>query len=764
MTTPTTPSTSPAADGTRRAQRLSVGGRVQGVGFRPFVYRLAHRLGLHGWVRNDAGTVEIFIQGEPYALAEFEHALTQEAPPLARPVIAARAVAERQALDSFAIEASRDDQPARVHVPPDYFACDDCLRELRDPGNRRYRYPFINCTQCGPRYTLIRQLPYDRPNTTMAGFTLCPACRREYADPLDRRFHAEPVACPTCGPALQFIAPGGIDVRGNEAALAQAVAALRAGRIVAVKGIGGYHLMCDARNDIAVSRLRAKKPRPHKPLAVMFPVRGADGLDAVRAAAELTPEHERALRDPVRPIVLAGKKTLAPLSARIAPGLKEIGVMLPYSPLHHLLLEDFDAPLVATSGNVSGEPVLTENTEAADRLAHVAEAFLHHDRPIQRPADDPVLRVIAGVARPLRLGRGNAPLELTLPFTLDRPLLAVGGHMKNTVALAWDDRVVVSPHIGDLDAPRSLAVFEEVIADLQALYGVRPHTIACDAHPAYVSSRWSRRSGVPVLPVFHHYAHAAALAGEHPDVDSWLVFAWDGVGYGVDGTLWGGETLYGAPGRWQRVGHMRPFHLPGGEKAGREPWRAAASLCWETGTAWKQCPEDVTVAHHAWQRRLNSPQTTAVGRLFDAAAALTGLNHRSDYEGQGPMMLEAACTGAGQFLPLPLRRNKQALWETDWAPLLPLLLDEYRTIAERAGAFHASLAHALLAQARAVREERGELTVGLGGGVFQNRVLVELALQLLRENGFDTRLAEHLPCNDAGISYGQVIEARARLA
>jgi len=264
--------------------------------------------------------------------------------------------------------------------------------------------------------------------------------------------------------------------------------------------------------------------------------------------------------------------------------------------------------------------------------------------------------------------------------------------------------------------------------------------------------------------VFHHYAHAAALAGEHPDVDSWLVFTWDGVGYGVDGTLWGGETLYGAPGRWQRVGHMRPFHLPGGEKAGREPWRSAASLCWETGTAWKQCPEDVTVAHHAWQRRLNSPQTTAVGRLFDAAAALTGLNHRSDYEGQGPMMLEAACTGAGQFVPLPLRRNKQALWETDWAPLLPLLLDEYRTIAERAGAFHTSLAHALLAQARAVREERGELTVGLGGGVFQNRVLLELARQLLWENGFDVRLAERLPCNDAGISYGQVIEVRAKLA
>ncbi|HYA37018.1 MAG TPA: carbamoyltransferase HypF [Candidatus Methylomirabilis sp.] len=816
MTAPTTPPPKPDADGAERAQYLTVGGRVQGVGFRPFVYRLAQRLGLRGWVRNDAGSVEIFIQGEPYALAEFDRALVQEAPPLARPAVLARAAAERQPLEDFTIQASRDALPARVHVPPDYFACDDCLRELHDPGDRRHRYPFINCTQCGPRYTLIRKLPYDRPHTTMADFPLCPECRREYEDPQDRRFHAEPVACPACGPALHFISPakeipqrnlnasvpspltgegqdGGeqygepmplhphpnpppsrgrelnqkhsdVKISGNEAALAQTVAALRAGRIVAVKGIGGYHLMCDARNDIAVSRLRAKKPRPHKPLAVMFPLRGADGLDAVRAAADLAPEHERSLRDPTRPIVLAGKKTLAPISARIAPGLKEIGVMLPYSPLHHMLLEDFGAPLVATSGNISGEPVLTDNAEASERLAHVAEAFLHHNRPIERPADDPVVRVIAGAARPLRHGRGSAPLELTLPFTLDKPLLAVGGHMKNTVALAWDDRVVVSPHIGDLDAPRSLAVFEAVIADLQALYGVRPHSIACDAHPVYVSSRWSRRSGVPVMPVFHHYAHAAALAGEHPDVDSWLVFAWDGVGYGVDGTLWGGETLYGVPGHWQRLGHMRPFNLPGGEKAGREPWRSAVSLCWETGTVWKQCPEDVTVAHHAWQRRLNSPQTTAVGRLFDAAAALTGLNHRSDYEGQGPMMLEAACAGAGQLVPLPLRRNKQALWETDWAPLLPLLLDERRTVAERASAFHTSLAHALLAQARAIREERGELTVGLGGGVFQNRALVEQAASLLREHGFDARLAEHLPCNDGGISYGQVIEAHAKLA
>ncbi|BAV34434.1 hydrogenase maturation protein HypF [Sulfuricaulis limicola] len=756
--------TDPDSGAARQALRLTVSGRVQGVGFRPFVYRLAHQFGLHGWVRNEAGTVEIWVEGEASALEAFEQALLEQAPPLARPKLATRSPAEPQAFATFEILPSRADAPARIHVPPDYFACDDCLRELRDPDNRRYRHPFINCTQCGPRYTLIAKLPYDRPNTGMAAFAMCPECRREYENPLDRRFHAEPVACPACGPRLQFVAPGIATDRDNAAALTQAVAALRAGKIVAVKGIGGYHLICDARNDIAIARLRAKKPRPHKPLAVMVPARGADGLEAVRELAELTPEHEQWLRDPVRPIVLVPKKPHAPLSPRIAPGLHEVGVMLPYSPLHHLLLDDFGGPLVATSGNVSGEPVLTDNDDVTQRLAHVAEAFLHHDRPIQRPADDPVYRVIAGFARPLRHGRGSAPLELTLPFKLSKPVLAVGGHMKNTVALAWDDRIVVSPHIGDLDAPRSLTVFEQVITDLQKLYGVRAESIVSDAHPVYVSSRWARRAGLPVTPVLHHYAHAAALAGEHPDVANWLVFAWDGVGYGADGTLWGGETLLGAPGRWQRAGSLRPFYLPGGEKAGREPWRSALSLCWEAGVEWKQCPEDPMLAHHAWRRRLNCPQTTSAGRLFDAAAALTGLHYRSSYEGQGPMLLEAACTeDSAHAIPLPLARNRQGLWETDWAPLLPFLMNQKLTVTERADGFHASLVRAMVAQANALREEHGELAVGLGGGVFQNRVLTERAFAALRENGFDVRLMHQVPCNDAGISYGQIVEYQSRV-
>jgi hydrogenase maturation protein HypF len=503
--------------------------------------------------------------------------------------------------------------------------------------------------------------------------------------------------------------------------------------------------------------LRANKPRPHKPLAVMFPMTGVDGLDAVRAAARLDDVHEKILHDSMRPIVLVNRRDNALLTASIAPGLKEIGVFLPYSPLHHLLLGDFGGPLVATSANISGEPVLTDNAEVESRLAHVAQAFLHHNRPIARPADDPVYRIIADVPRPLRLGRGVAPLELPLPFSLDAPTLAVGSHMKNTIALAWRDRVVVSPHIGDLDSPRSLHVFEQVIADLQELYGVKAKRIVCDAHSGYAGTRWAKRSGLPVTAVPHHHAHAATLAGEFPDAKRWLVFTWDGVGLGTDGTLWGGEALLGKPGSWRRAASMRPFHLPGGEKAGREPWRSAAALCWECGIDWKECPEDTSLLFAAWQKRLNSPQTSAVGRLFDAAAALTGLHQRSSFEGQGPMLLEAAVVDKAEAITLPLIHDGDIL-RSDWSPLLPNLMNPSQSVAHRASVFHTSLAQAGLDQARRLRETDGPFTVGLAGGVFQNRILTEALIALFTRDGFDVRLGLALPCNDAGISYGQIVE------
>lgn len=748
--------------GAQEARRLRLSGRVQGVGFRPFVFHLAQTHGLTGWVRNLCGDVEIHAQGETRALARFAQALIAEAPSLAQPVLASQADTAVQALAGFAILASDANQSIQAHLPPDASLCDDCLRELNDAHDRRYRYPFINCTQCGPRYTLIARLPYDRVHTSMAGFALCRACRAEYENPNDRRFHAEALACPVCGPQLEFDSEATGRIHDNAQALAAAVSALHAGSIVAVKGVGGYHLLCDARNDLAIARLRARKPRPHKPLAVLFPLRGSDGLEAVRAAAMLTPQDANLLLDTSRPIVLLEKRAPFPLSALLAPGLKEIGAFLPYSPLHYLLTQDFGAALVATSANIGGEPVLTDNHEARSRLATLADAFLHHNRPIIRPADDSVYRRIAGRARPIRLGRGIAPLEMKLPFTLAQPLLAVGGHMKNTVALAWDNRLLVSPHIGDLGSRRSLDVFAQTIEDLQELHGVRAAAIVCDAHPDYASTRYAQRSGLKLRKVFHHCAHASALAGEHSDVGCWLVFAWDGTGYGADGTLWGGEALLGSPGAWQRVASFRPFYLPGGDKAAREPWRSALALCWETNREWSGHADDTALLHAAWRKRVNAPQSSAVGRLFDAAAALTGINTHSSFEGQGPMLLEAACAGTAPALALPLARNRQGIWETDWSPLLPCMLEEKSTLAARALQFHVSLAQALLEQALQIRADHGAFHVGLSGGVFQNRMLTELILERLAQHGFKMRLAEHIPCNDAGISVGQIFELQGQ--
>jgi hydrogenase maturation protein HypF len=741
------------------ARHLLLGGRVQGVGFRPFVYRLAREHDIKGWVRNLTGQVEIFAQAPAAQLARFERALLRDAPPLARPEILSAESAAPDGYSGFSIRASERVEQPDIHVPPDYFACDDCVRELNDPADRRFRYPFINCTQCGPRYTLIARLPYDRPNTTMADFALCPACRREYENPLDRRFHAEPVGCPVCGPQLTY-RDSAREVRDTQAALAACVAALREGKVVAVKGIGGYHLMCDARNEAAVMRLRERKPRPHKPLAVMAPLRGADGLDAVRDFATPAPEHAALLIDAMRPIVLVPKKDHCTLASTIAPGLNEVGVFLPYSPLHHLLLHDFGAPLVATSANISGEPVLTENEEVESRLAHVADACLHHDRAIARPADDPVYRVIAGAARPMRLGRGNAPLELALPFAVAHPVLAAGAHMKNTIALAWGRRAVISPHIGELDAPRSLVIFEQTIAGLQRLYQVKAERIVCDAHPGYASTRWAKISGLPVTAVFHHRAHASALAGEFPECKRWLVFTWDGTGYGEDGTLWGGEALLGSPGQWRRVASLRQFRLPGGEKAGREPWRSAAALCWELGIEWQRQGADVSLLHHAWRKGVNTPTTSAAGRLFDGAASLLGLIGTASFEGQGPMILEAAAIGDdAEAVAMPLLEDEGGMLRADWAPLVRAMLRDDLPVATRARQFHASLARAMVDIALRIKAGTDFDAVGLGGGVFQNKLLAELALEELARAGFSAHLPVRIPCNDAGIAFGQLVEA-----
>lgn len=740
-----------------QTQHIIVSGQVQGVGFRPFVYRLARQFNLSGSVQNRSGEVHIHAHGSHSSLQDFVGALLSQAPPLAKPAIRSISVIDASAYEDFSILPSDVDEDADIHLPPDLFTCDDCLAEMSDARERRYRYAFTNCTQCGPRYTIINRLPYDRPNTSMAGFVLCDACRHEYENPLDRRFHAQPLACECCGPRLQFCADSN-RAEGNAAALTACISALRLGQIIGVKGIGGYHLLCDASNSESIARLRQRKHRPDKPLAIMLPMTHDDALASVRRVAELNDMEAQLIASPQRPIVLVERAATCTLPENLAPGLRQLGVFLPYSPLHHLLLQGFAGPLVATSGNLSGEPVITDNQEAEQRLSAVCDGFLQHDRPILRPADDSVRRVVANRPITIRLGRGMAPLQLALPFTLQQPVLAVGGHLKVTVALAWKNRVIISPHISDLDTARGMDVFEQVVNDLQSLYQVKASQLLCDAHPGYQSHRWARRQGLALQTVWHHHAHAASVAGSFPRYKRWLTFCWDGVGLGEDGSLWGGETFYGSSGHWQRVASLRPFFLPGGDKAGREPWRSAAALLWETGKEYQPASDPAGLAWQAWQKKLNCPQSSAAGRLFDAAASLVLGIERVSYEGQGPMQLEAIASDSSDYISLPRQADDSGCDRIDWSVLLGPLTDRQLPAAERAALFHNSLAHSIIEQALAYRQQYDFEAIGLAGGVFQNRRLLQQLLTLAEQNGLTLYLPEQVPVNDAGISYGQVIE------
>lgn len=751
------------------ARKLLLSGKVQGVGFRPFIYRLAVTHHLSGWVKNCVGTVEIHIQGSKNNIDDFIADIFSKKPPLADPLLEEDKITDISTFEEFSILASNSLGENNISLPNDLFLCDECLSEINDPSDRRYRYPFTNCTQCGPRYTLINDLPYDRINTTMAKFKMCPSCLKEYEDPTDRRFHAEPIACPTCGPSLSLRINKDLnresirdDVNDNETSLKFSIEALHHGKILAVKGIGGYHLICDANNTEAISRLRQRKVRPDKPLAVMFPSPVAMPFSYADKNVVLSEEDKKLLAHPARPILLVEKKSQNNLSDLVAPNLNEVGVMLPYSPLHHLITNDFNGPLVMTSANISGEPVLIENHDVENRLAHIADAFLHHDRPIKRPADDPVYKTIAGKARPIRTGRGTAPVEITLPFELDHPVLAVGAQMKNVITLAWKNRAVMSPHIGEMDSVRSLEVFENTVNDLQNLYKVRATTLICDAHPGYTTTRWANKQALPVKKIFHHHAHASAAYYECNTNDPIILFSWDGVGYGEDGTLWGGETFIGKPDQWQRVASMRPFNLPGGDKASREPWRSAAALCWEAGLKYEATFEQNDLVNQAWQRNINAPQSTSVGRLFDAAAALTDLRNHSSFEGQGPMELEALCKNrgnqdTGEFIALSLE-GVNGILRTDWEPLVSAMLDISTSGNERAQLFHSSMANVILQQARTLRDIHDIHTVSFSGGVFQNSVLTKRAIKLLSCDGFKVCLPELIPVNDAGISFGQIIE------
>lgn len=640
---------------------------------------LVAELGLRGSVRNRGGHVQVVGHGKPGQADLFLQRLLSEHPAIARlELISTQPCRVAETARFLILPSEIVPSMARLEavVIPDQTVCDACLAEMAHVGSRRAQYSFITCTQCGPRYTITRDLPFDRHATAMAGFALCAACRNEYARPGDRRFHAQAMACPECGPKLT-LRMGAHTVRDDTDALAWTVQALRDGAIVAVKGIGGYHLFCDASNDAAVCRLRLRKRRPTKPLAVLFPLGGFDLSDEIRRYCEPGAEEAESLRSPERPIVLVRQRACSTLSPALAPGLTELGAMLPSSPLHHIIVVAFGGPLVATSGNISGEPTLVAPNKAQQGLSTVADAFLHHDRPILHPADDGVTRVIAGHPRPLRLGRGNAPLYHALPRPLANPVLALGGQMKVNLALGFGASAVISPHLGDLDSLRGLDLLEAIAETLQRMHGVRVQALVCDAHGGYTGTRWAvaqRRLAVIRIP--HHHAHAAAVAGEFAEEERWLCFTWDGAGLGDDGTVWGGEALLGRPGDWRRVATFRTFAPPGGDRAAREPWRSAAALAWALGLEWRPAGFDCSLARGTWQQRLNCPLTSSVCRLFDAAGAFLNLAQHTSYEGEVAMAIEAIATQADDASALTLRARPDGVCEADWAPLVPMLLDE----------------------------------------------------------------------------------------
>ncbi len=760
----------------RVRRRVRVHGVVQGVGFRPFVHRLAAELGLDGSVGNDVAGVVAEVEGEPAAVAAFVRRVATDAPPLARVDRVedeGLAVTGEPGFRIVASEAAGSHAGAgRTFVPPDVATCDDCLRELHDPGDRRYRYPFLNCTNCGPRFTITTRLPYDRPNTTMAGFALCPACAAEYHDPTDRRFHAQPVACPACGPRLWFEGPDG-RVDGSDAALAAAQRALAAGAVVAVKGLGGYHLACDARSPAAVATLRRRKHRPHKPLAVMVP-----DLATARSLAAVDGAEAALLAGPQRPIVLLRALGDAGLAARVAPDNPLVGLLLPYTPLHHLLFGAVPASggpsppdaLVMTSGNLSDEPICYEDADARDRLGDVADAWLVHDRPIHVPCDDSVVRVVDGDELPIRRSRGYAPLPVRLPFAA-RPGLAVGGELKAAFCLASGHDAWLSQHIGDMGSVEALGAFARSARQFAAMYGVEAHPAAADAHPGYHSRRWAdERADGSVALVQHHHAHVAALMAEHGLASGERVIgcAFDGTGYGTDGAIWGGEVLVAGYEGFDRACHLAYVPLPGGDAAVRKPYRAALAHLWAAGIEWAAdlppvraaSPAERTMLRRQLDRGVGCVPTSSMGRLFDAVSALVGVRQVVTYEAQAAVELEALAVtrlrGARRY------RFGLAGGEADAAPVLAAIVDDLRAgrpVGAVAAGFHLAVAHLIADAAARLRQETGLDRVGLTGGVFQNALLVRLTRALLAERGLRALTHRVVPPNDGGLALGQVAVA-----
>ncbi|MFJ2033711.1 carbamoyltransferase HypF [Streptosporangium sp. NPDC087985] len=746
--------------------RIRVEGIVQGVGFRPHVHSLARRLALSGWVGNDGEGVFIEAAGTWENVTRFQEELRGHAPPLAVIHRVTATAVPARGDHGFHITGSREGGGRATLISPDVATCADCLAELFDPADRRYRHAFVNCTNCGPRFTIVRDVPYDRPATTMAGFAMCQECTREYLDPHDRRFHAQPTCCPVCGPTLRLIRPGDPDCEGDPVGLAAEL--VRSGGVLAVKGLGGYHLAVDAADEEAVRALRSRKHREDRPFAVMV----AD-LDAARTLCELDRDAERLLAGPRRPIVLLPRRPDAPLAEAVAPGDHRLGVMLPYTPLHHLLAREIGRPYVLTSGNLSDEPIAYRDNDAFIRLAGIADRFLTHDRPIHVRTDDSVVLATRGDGLPLRRSRGYAPEPLRLPHPARRAVLACGAELKNTFCLAKGERAFVSHHIGDLENYETLRSFTEGIDHFRRLFGIIPRLVAHDLHPEYLSTKYALDvAGVELVGVQHHHAHIASCLADNRETGPVIGVAFDGLGYGTDGTFWGGELLVADLTGFTRAGCLTPVPLPGGTAAIRHPWRmAAAHLDAAYGGA---PPGDLPVRsrHRSWDDVLavarsgvNSPLTSSAGRLFDAVAAILGLRDTVTYEGQAANALEQRADPTEESA-YPVRLSGAGeLLLIQAGDLVRAVVDDLRERTDPAivsARFHNGLATATAAGCAQLRTRTGIGTVALSGGVFQNRLLLGRLVRALRHHGFRVLTHRRVPPNDGGISLGQAAVAAAR--
>jgi hydrogenase maturation protein HypF len=758
--------------------RVIIRGAVQGVGFRPFVYRLATEMKLPGWVSNSTQGVFVEVEDEKDMLDRFLLRLQKELPPRAFIQSLEFSYLNAIGFTSFEIHKSDSAGTKTALVLPDSSTCPECLKDIFDTSNRRYLYPFTNCTNCGPRFSIIEALPYDRPNTSMNKFEMCPECKAEYQNPSDRRFHAQPNACPLCGPKLELWDDEGMVIAERHSALLQAVEEIRTGNIVAVKGLGGFHLMVDACNDSAVRRLRKRKHREEKPLALMFP-----SLESIKLECEVDQFEERLLLSPESPIVLlyrlTGRHPQSVIASSVAPSNPYLGVMLPYTPLHHILVRELSFPVVATSGNMSDEPICIDENEALNRLNGIADMFLVHNRPIVRHIDDSIVRVIMERELVLRRARGYAPLPITVGKRQGVSLLAVGAHLKNTIALTSEDNAFISQHIGDLETKESLDAFHRVIADFQKLYETKPSQIVCDLHPDYLSSKFARGTGLPFMEVQHHYAHIASCMAENQLEGELLGASWDGTGYGLDGTIWGGEFLLTTETSFERIATFRSFRLAGGEKAIKEPRRVALGILYEIfgddifernnlHPVQAFTPAELDVLKQMFLKKINMPLTTSVGRLFDAVASLIGLKQIVHYEGQAAMELEFLTAGIETMDRYsfsiedttwnPKGKHQQYLMTIDWSSIIREILEDIHQNIQSpiiATKFHNTLVEIIVAVAMKIKQRR----VVLSGGCFQNKYLTVRTVNRLLEEGFRPYWHQRVPPNDGGIALGQVYGA-----